>query len=62
MESVEEEGDFLRVICAFYWAHDCTLIYFVWVFGKKFLHNQAVCLTEILRDFGGFDPAFHFGS
>ena len=41
VESCEEKGDFLRVICTFSWGFDCTLINFVLVFGNSFSCNQG---------------------
>ena len=41
-KSLEEKADFLRVICTFSWAFDCTLINFVVVFGNRFSSNQEI--------------------
>ena len=71
MESLEEEGDFLGVICTFSCAFDCTLVNFVLVFGKRFpcnrgkwglfygdfIRDSAIFMTEILKVFRGFAPA-----
>ena len=69
-KSLEEKADFLRVICTFSWAFDCTLINFVVVFGNRFFCNQekwrffgdfipvsAIFVTEILKASRGFAPA-----
>ena len=41
VESLGKKVDFLRVICTFSWAFDCTLINFVLVFGNNVSCNQV---------------------